>query len=345
MKAIFVFFLFAFVIIFLLLKWTIPMIDSFTELSTLPTLKQFTQRYHNLSEMKLNLKHGYSNNHFYTMRELGEGIFSYQPITKAENKLLRVMIICGQHARELITSEICYAFSRLIQGQIQEVNFTESVMFLIQKDVAFYIILSMNPSSRAKVEQDPHQYGCLRHNLNGVDLNRNFPFLQTVPTGYQFSLPGAEDYGGVRPLSEPETQVVARYMTEIKPHVLINVHSGAQAILMPYDSTSYPLPKNYKLMVRMANLAKKRACPECKVGQSSLTLYEAFGTLMDYAIDFQHVDIAVTLEVYANYSFSPITQCFEFFNPVKDEEISQVINQWIYFLLVYIEKIYFRIKI
>ena len=59
-----------------------------------------------------------------------------------------------------------------------------------------------------------------RHNINGVDCNRNFP-----ATNWRRSKPGHRYYGGPRPLSEPETRAIIKAVRTIQPSLIVAVHS------------------------------------------------------------------------------------------------------------------------
>ncbi len=58
-----------------------------------------------------------------------------------------------------------------------------------------------------------------RHNADGVDLNRNFPYAWQ-PIGHR----GEPEYSGPRPLSEPESRIAAALLTRIRPDVTIWYH-------------------------------------------------------------------------------------------------------------------------
>ena len=76
--------------------------------------------------------------------------------------------------------------------------------------VELWIIESMNPDGQAAQE---------RGNANGVDLNRNFPH-NWGPIG----APGDSQYAGTGPASEPETQAVINFMTQLQPDISVWYH-------------------------------------------------------------------------------------------------------------------------
>lgn len=66
-----------------------------------------------------------------------------------------------------------------------------------------------------------------RTNARGVDLNRNFP------RAWRPSARGSGDYGGPRPLSEPETRAVRALILRIRPRVTIWFHQPWGQVLAP----------------------------------------------------------------------------------------------------------------
>ncbi|MBF0188681.1 MAG: murein peptide amidase A [Magnetococcales bacterium] len=68
-----------------------------------------------------------------------------------------------------------------------------------------------------------------RMNARGVDLNRNFPTTdwQQESTDYWIRRTGRDKrrYPGPGPLSEPESQWVAKVIEQFKPNVIISVHA------------------------------------------------------------------------------------------------------------------------
>jgi protein MpaA len=73
-----------------------------------------------------------------------------------------------------------------------------------------WIVDNVNPDGAAARTRD---------NADGVDLNRNFPYAWQ-PLGH----PGVEEYSGARPLSEPESRIIAGFLTRVRPDVTIWFH-------------------------------------------------------------------------------------------------------------------------
>jgi protein MpaA len=82
------------------------------------------------------------------------------------------------------------------------------------KGVQFWIVPDLNP--------DGHAAGT-RQNVDGVDLNRNWP------VGWRRRRGGLFD-SGPRPLSEPETRAAARLILRIRPDVSIWYHQHLRLV-------------------------------------------------------------------------------------------------------------------
>lgn len=67
-----------------------------------------------------------------------------------------------------------------------------------------------------------HPWGLVhksRTNVNGVDINRNFP------TGWSLTEPGTPYYSGLSPNSEKETQAIVNKVRSFRPHVAFDCHA------------------------------------------------------------------------------------------------------------------------
>jgi protein MpaA len=86
----------------------------------------------------------------------------------------------------------------------------------VPDDVDLWLVDSMNPDG--VVNQ-------VRQNAHGVDLNRNFP-LNWGPIGVQ----GDGEWSGPGPASEPETQAMIEFITDIRPDLTLWYHQDLYRI-------------------------------------------------------------------------------------------------------------------
>ena len=87
----------------------------------------------------------------------------------------------------------------------------------LQDDLELWLVPSMNPDGQ--LAQD-------RHNANEVDLNRNFPF-RWGPIGE----PGDSQYAGPGPASEPETQAMVAFISQLAPDLAVWYHQDANLMI------------------------------------------------------------------------------------------------------------------
>jgi N-acetylmuramoyl-L-alanine amidase len=104
------------------------------------------------------------------------------------------------------------------------------------RGTALWLIEDANPDGSA---------AGARHNANGVDLNRNFPYRWRPQDGVYES--------GPRPASEPETQALQRFVDRVRPRVTIWYH---QALRMVVRSAGDPLLQ--RLYSRLSGLPRRR---------------------------------------------------------------------------------------
>lgn len=326
------------------------------------------RRYHATDELVWAVLERNTLNPFMTPIELSDGdgddkhLIAYGPATTTEDDDgggggdrptgIDVVVVCGQHARELISPELCYHLVSLLQLQERDPGLTTRLGFLQERGVRFWVLPVANAEGRLHVERDPDANGCQRRTVpSQVDLNRNFPLPAAADdrTRRRHRQIDRNDvtYPGPSPLSEPETRMTVALFDLVgrRPDVVLNVHSGSRDILLPFDYTSEALPPNYSTMVRVANLARRRSCPQCRVNPASLTLYEATGTLTDWAITHRGARFAYTLEIYQSPDADPTVgddritpeQCRRWFNPTEGEEYADVVHRWLHFIVDVVE--------
>jgi protein MpaA len=90
------------------------------------------------------------------------------------------------------------------------------VQLEVPAGIDLWTVRAMNPDGLAAND---------RHNANEVDLNRNFPY-DWGPIGQ----PGDGQYAGTGPASEPETQAMVAFITELRPDLVIWYHQDLYRI-------------------------------------------------------------------------------------------------------------------
>jgi hypothetical protein len=211
---------------------------------------------------------------------------------------LKVLMVFGEHARELISPETGLAFLKwLCTDDASQVR----------KRATFVMVLNANPQGRSLVEGGEY---CTRTNENKVDLNRNYGFHwkaehaddDETGVGSKQGQPVEAFSSGSEAFSEPETRIVARLINQTRPDVFLDVHSGTKGLFMPYDWTLEPIPNeaDRQHMKSVLQEVNSKDCPECMVGDCAETVgYLAPGSSADYAYS-QGVGFSFIWEIYAD---------------------------------------------
>lgn len=236
----------------------------------------------------------------------------------------RILLSFGQHARELITTELALRILSILSEEqflpkIDPVLLNKTLDKLVIK-----VVPMENVNGRKRVEEGDL---CERRNGRGVDLNRNW----SVDWGKkEKDYDPYEENPGTAPFSEPETQLMRKLSMSFEPHIWVNVHSGMEALFMPYDhknTTPSGLPsQRMKLMLETLN--HLHCGDRCMVGSGGGSVgYLAHGTATDYMFDIARIPMAFTFEIYGDENVSS-KDCFKMFNPVDHATFNRVLNDW-----------------
>ncbi|KAI9109090.1 hypothetical protein K1719_019713 [Acacia pycnantha] len=241
-----------------------------------------------------------------------------------ERSKFRILLSFGQHGRELITSEL----SLRILSILSEERFLPSMDQASLNSTLDKLVIKMIPmenfNGRKLVESGDL---CERRNGRGVDLNRNW----SVDWGKkEKDYDPYEENPGAAPFSEPETQILRKLAGSFDPHIWINVHSGMEALFMPYDHKNTTpnglLSQRMKLLLEEVNYlhCQKR----CMIGSGGGSVgYLAHGTATDFMYDILRVPLAFTFEIYGDGTASS-KDCFKMFNPTDAFSYNRVLNDW-----------------
>ncbi|KAI5660917.1 hypothetical protein M9H77_20240 [Catharanthus roseus] len=236
----------------------------------------------------------------------------------------RILLSFGQHGRELITTELALRILSILSEEEFLPN-TDRVSLNNTLDRLVIKVVPMENLNGRRLVEDGEL--CERRNGRGVDLNRNW----SVDWGKkEKDYDPYEENPGSAPFSEPETQIMRKLSMSFEPHLWVNVHSGMEALFMPYDHKNMtpdglPTQRMRSVLEKMNHLHLN---DRCLVGSGGGSVgYLAHGTATDYMYDIARVPMAFTFEIYGD-SMASSKDCFRMFNPVDITTFNRVLNDW-----------------
>ncbi|GMJ10581.1 hypothetical protein like AT5G42320 [Hibiscus trionum] len=241
-----------------------------------------------------------------------------------EKSKFRILISFGQHGRELITSELALRILSILSEEQFLPKMDRASLNGTLENAVIKVVPMENLNGRKLVEAG---YLCERRNGRGVDLNRNW----SVDWGKkEKDYDPYEENPGTAPFSEPETQIMRKLAISFDPHIWINVHSGMEALFMPYDHknrTPDGLPSQ-RMRLLLEELNNVHCQKRCMIGSGGGSVgYLAHGTATDYMYDVVRVPMSFTFEIYGDNT-ATTKDCFKMFNPVDHTTFKRVLDDW-----------------
>ncbi|XP_059586278.1 carboxypeptidase N catalytic chain isoform X1 [Alligator mississippiensis] len=175
----------------------------------------------------------------------------------------------NMHGNEVLGRELLLQLSQFLCEEYRRGN--ERITRLIH-DTRIHIMPSMNPDGyEVAANQSPTTNGYLtgRNNANGVDLNRNFPDLNTImyhnekSSGPNHHIPLPNNW---RSQVEPETAAVIQWISSYNFVLSANLHGGAVVANYPYD-------KSHSQRVRGQRTTTNTPTPDDKLFQKLAKTY------------------------------------------------------------------------
>lgn len=181
-----------------------------------------------------------------------------------------IYIFGSHHAREYISTTYIMTFiEKTAYAAKTGINTTKYDINNILNEVTYHIIPMVNPDGvnlvqngiqsvsekfSEKVKKMPilsgQQYGykSWKSNINGVDLNRNYPVNWNIEGERErYKKPSSMNYVGPSAASEPEVQAVINYLDLYKPDAVISVHTQGKVIYWSNPENTLG-PINKKIM-------------------------------------------------------------------------------------------------
>ncbi|KAK4752668.1 hypothetical protein SAY87_021466 [Trapa incisa] len=241
-----------------------------------------------------------------------------------DNSKFRILLSFGQHGRELITSELALHILSILTEEESLDNIDSVTLNSFLDKLVIKVVPMENLNGRKLVEGGDL---CERRNGRGVDLNRNW----SVDWGKkEKDYDPYEENPGVAAFSEPESQIMQKLATSFNPHIWVNVHSGMEALFMPYDHRNTTPNGLYSVRMRslLEDLNRLHCHNRCMIGSGGGSVgYLAHGTATDYMYDIVRVPMAFTFEIYGDGEASS-KDCFKMFNPTDFTTYNRVLKDW-----------------
>ncbi|PON60559.1 Peptidase M14, carboxypeptidase A [Parasponia andersonii] len=236
----------------------------------------------------------------------------------------RILLSFGQHGRELITSELALRILSILSEEQSLPDMDPASLNSSLNKLVIKVVPMENLNGRELVESGDF---CERRNGRGVDLNRNW----SVDWGKkEKDYDPYEENPGIAPFSEPETQIMRKLALSFDPHIWVNVHSGMEALFMPYDhkNTTPDGVSSQRMKLLLGKLNLLHCHERCMIGSGGGSVgYLAHGTATDFMYDIVKVPMAFTFEIYGDGAAST-KDCFKMFNPTDVDTFSRVLNDW-----------------
>uniref|UniRef100_A0A2N9G5H3 Peptidase M14 domain-containing protein n=1 Tax=Fagus sylvatica TaxID=28930 RepID=A0A2N9G5H3_FAGSY len=231
----------------------------------------------------------------------------------------RILLSFGQHGREIITTELAFRILSILSEERFLPNVDSASLNSTLDKLVIKVVPMENLNGRKLVEA-----GDL---WRGVDLNRNW----SVDWGKkEKDYDPYEENPGTAPFSEPESQIMRKLAISFDPHIWVNVHSGMEALFMPYDhkNTTPDGLSSHQMKLLLEEVNHLHCQKRCMIGSGGGSVgYLAHGTATDYMYDIVRVPMAFTFEIYGDGEASS-KDCFKMFNPTDLTTFNRVINDW-----------------
>jgi len=224
---------------------------------------------------------------------LGRPIYAFH-VGKPSGK--QIIITGAIHAREWITA-------LLVAELIKEYS-TKNL------PGGMYFVPLCNPDGVRLALDAAKNQPLWKANARGVDLNVNFDADWGMGAQNVMTV-GSENFIGPHPNSEPETQALVNFTSQIKPCAVVAYHSKGEVIYYGFEPSGKNIP--IVQLARAAALAKKTANI---TGYSPVRTKNSTGGYCDWV--FMHLGIpAVTIEVGKD----------EYNHPIGTDKLPEILAQ------------------
>lgn len=188
------------------------------------------------------------------------------------------IFMCGtHHAREYITSAyLMYTIDTLVQSAILGKSFGEYDIKKLLSKCTLHVMPMVNPDGTRLVQgglravQNPQKVGSMKMvmptypewkaNVNGVDLNRQYPALWEKKN-VVVDEPASELFNGYQSASEPEVNTVMDYCRKNPFNASVSFHTKGEIIYWADTNTERSIPQAKSFAERIAGVCGYELMP------------------------------------------------------------------------------------
>lgn len=192
------------------------------------------------------------------------------------------------HAREVMTPEIT---TDMVEYITTNYRVDPKVTSWVENSI-IWVIPMFNVDGNNKMWLEDSMWRKNTRNGHGVDINRNYPTGWGSCNGSS-ARTGAQDYRGSAPASEPETQAMMNFVSEIKPVFNISYHSYSELVIYPYGCRPQRTPSEEAVESIGKEVAR---AIDYRPGTAWELLYNADGGDIDWMYQ-EHQVIPYVIEV------------------------------------------------
>uniref|UniRef100_A0A0N4ZDS9 Peptidase_M14 domain-containing protein n=1 Tax=Parastrongyloides trichosuri TaxID=131310 RepID=A0A0N4ZDS9_PARTI len=295
-----------------------------------------TKYIHSLNKTYPDITHLYSAGHSVEGRELWVLIISQNP---RNHELLKpeFKYVANMHGNEVVGRECLLYLAELLC-----LNYNKNAYLTkLVNEVRIHLLFSMNPDGYEIGTPGDRMSGEGRSNINGVDLNRNFPARYPEHK---------EESGGIEP--ETETVYVMEWIKSFPFVLSANLHGGSLVANYPYDDSDsgkdgiYTPSADDKLFVELAyqyaraHINMWKTGRRCGLGMDGDTFYHGITN----GAGWYHLAGGMQDWQYENTNALEITiemGCYKF---PTDNMYSKLWNDNKYSLIAYLDLVRYGLK-
>ncbi|MCR5788528.1 MAG: hypothetical protein K6G83_01430 [Lachnospiraceae bacterium] len=182
-----------------------------------------------------------------------------------------IMIQSSIHGREYIASQVTMAMIEYYAMQFASGNYAD-----VLASTCFYIVPMANPDGVTIAQTASPNW---KANANGVDLNRNFPTAWELTKGA--AGPGAANFKGFAPASEPETLALMSLAAAHNYSCYISYHQQGNIIYYDDDLTMAATAALSRALATTVSSVNHYAMVNTSgTNKSGTTTYGGFGDLV-----------------------------------------------------------------